>query len=222
MPRVQPGPPCAVCGKSSVAQGLCSTHYKRMKRHGHTKQTRPEDWGLKGVHPLNQAWAWTKRVGRVPRWNDFWLFVEDVGEKPTSNHRLKRRDISSPFGPDNWFWAEPVLDKEIDGDRLVRSAAYQKAWRARNPHRVKHYDLKKMYGISLAEYEKLLADQDGGCAVCGQKDEWFNLAVDHCHGTRKVRGLLCSQCNRGIGLFRDKPDLLERAARYLRFPTRLV
>lgn len=90
-----------------------------------------------------------------------------------------------------------------------------KEWRKKNPLRVKNNYLKR-YGLTIEDYYALLEKQGGGCAICGKKDTWFSLAVDHCHGRKIVRGLLCSQCNRGIGMFKDNPDLLEKAARYLR------
>lgn len=161
-----------------------------------------------------------RRVGVT--WPDFWDFVAEVGERPSERHLIKRRDLNMPFGPDNWYWSEPLAESIGVNQSREAKNAYMRAWMAKNPMRKKEYDLKKLYGISLAEYEKLLSVQDGKCAVCGQTDEWFNLAVDHCHGTNVVRGLLCSQCNRGIGLFKDKPELLEAAATYLRHPKRLV
>lgn len=89
-------------------------------------------------------------------------------------------------------------------------------WRDKNPLKARGYDLKRKYGITYEEYEEMLAQQDGKCAICGQVDEWFALAVDHCHEKGHVRGLLCSQCNRGLGLLKDSPELLERALEYLK------
>ena len=215
MPRKNPGPPCAVCGRESVAKKLCATHYKRMSRHGHIEATRPADWGLREKHPLKDAWRWTGRIGRHKSWDDFWTFVSDVGERPTAKHNLERRNTASPFGPKNWYWSEPVSDNGVGDDRRAARAAYAKEWRAKNPLLAKSADLKKMYGIDLAEYERLLRLQNGGCAICEQKDTFFRLAVDHCHGTMNIRGLLCSQCNHGLGSFKDKPELLKRAAAYL-------
>lgn len=220
MPRKQPGPPCVVCGQSSVAQRLCATHYKRFQRHGHLDQTRPTDWGQKTRHPLNETWHHTRRGMRDSRWNDFWVFVSDVGARPSEKHRLCRRDDSRPFGPDNWYWEEPV-DPDAGHQTKAERAAYAKAWRAKNPLLAKSLYLKR-YGMTLADYDALLEKQNGCCAICKQKDQWFCLAVDHCHITNRVRGLLCSLCNRGIGLFRDSPEFLERAAQYLRWPTSLI
>jgi len=212
MPRKNPGPPCAVCGKESVAKRLCATHYKRMSRHGHVETIRPEDWGLREKHPLNGTWRWTGRVGRHKSWDDFWQLVSDVGERPTPKHTLRRQNQTKPFGPKNWYWSEPV---NSDDGAKVNRAAYSKAWRSGNPMRAHNSFLKSNHGIDLVEYERMLDEQNGGCAICGQKDKFFRLAVDHCHGTNRVRGLLCSQCNRGLGAFKDNPELLKRAAAYL-------
>lgn len=196
---------------------MCDKHYRRWRRHGHTTQTRPDTWGMKNKHPLWHAWKQTKRVGRVPEWDDFWQFVADVGERPTDNHILRRRDLFKPSGPHNCYWAEK-RGTTIDDDYRAGRARYAKEWRKANPLKAKQNDLKKNFGISLADYEAMLGAQGGVCAICGTKDQWFSLAVDHCHGTKRVRGLLCSQCNRGLGLFKDKPELLDKAAAYLRRP----
>lgn len=221
MPRKQPGPPCSICGKESIAKKLCELHYRRLARHGHLEPTRPVDWGLKEKHPLILPWRWTKRSGlsgRVERWNDFWNFVSDVGERPNPKSLLKRRDPKKPYGPHNWFWSEPVSDVGVGDNRRASRAAYAKAWRAKNPLLAKASSLKKMFGIGMAEYEGMLEKQNGKCAICKQPDQKYNLAVDHCHGTKRIRGLLCSQCNLGLGYFRDKPELLRRAAEYLCSP----
>jgi len=77
---------------------------------------------------------------------------------------------------------------------------------------------KKQYGITIEQYDEMLAAQNGGCAICGEKTpggRTKNFAVDHCHTTGKVRGLLCTKCNRGLGLFNDRTDLLKLATNYL-------
>lgn len=102
-----------------------------------------------------------------------------------------------------------------------------KQWIAANPERAsankRKSNLAKNYGLTVAEYDALLRKQGGVCAVCG-KDEpnahgrtgkRFRLAVDHCHETGKVRGLLCQKCNRAIGLLGDDPVLMRKAIGYL-------
>jgi hypothetical protein len=73
--------------------------------------------------------------------------------------------------------------------------------------------LKHRYGISTEDFNRMAADQDGGCAICGK---WSaQLFVDHCHQSGIVRGLLCSGCNGAIGVLGDSPDGLSRALDYL-------
>ena len=73
------------------------------------------------------------------------------------------------------------------------------------------------YGIDLEEFDRMLAEQGGVCAICGGglRHGRNRFDIDHDHVTGKVRGLLCSDCNRGIGFLRDNPDILKRAAEYL-------
>ena|SRR3990172_1429595 len=78
--------------------------------------------------------------------------------------------------------------------------------------------LKKRYGISYDEFCRLLALQGGGCAICGagpSNTRTWRLSVDHCHSTRKVRGLLCTRCNTALGSFKDDVALLRAAIAYL-------
>lgn len=74
------------------------------------------------------------------------------------------------------------------------------------------------YGLTPAEYRDMLARQGGVCAICKCPEpvKGRALAVDHDHRTGAVRGLLCGSCNRGIGMLKDRADLLEAAAGYLR------
>ena len=74
--------------------------------------------------------------------------------------------------------------------------------------------LKCSYRMSLEQYEQLLVRQNGACAICG-KQTTKRLCVDHCHATGRVRGLLCSKCNLGIGQLDDDPGLMRAAIAYL-------
>jgi hypothetical protein len=78
-----------------------------------------------------------------------------------------------------------------------------------------------VYGLTVAEYDALLEAQGGGCAICGRPPGRKRLHVDHDHETDAIRGLLCSPCNRAIGLLRDDPEVARRAAEYLTPPERL-
>ena len=79
--------------------------------------------------------------------------------------------------------------------------------------------MKDKFNISLDEYKEMFIKQDGKCAICstivpGHKK--INFAVDHCHKTNKVRGLLCFRCNLGIGYFKDDVYLLNNCIEYLK------
>jgi hypothetical protein len=73
----------------------------------------------------------------------------------------------------------------------------------------------RSYGISVEDYDKMLESQGGGCYICGIGPVGRALDIDHDHRTGKVRGLLCSNHNRALGLLGDDPDLLLAAHTYL-------
>lgn len=76
--------------------------------------------------------------------------------------------------------------------------------------------LRKSFGISLSQYEELRHQQNDVCYICQQPERYReNLAVDHCHTNGHVRGLLCSDCNRALGQFKDSVVALSRAIDYL-------
>lgn len=77
--------------------------------------------------------------------------------------------------------------------------------------------LKSAYNITLQQYDEVLEQQGGKCAICGSDNpgHYGRFSVDHNHLTNEVRGLLCNQCNVGIGALKDNPDVLMRAANYL-------
>lgn len=93
-----------------------------------------------------------------------------------------------------------------------------KRWAANNREKARDSRLKSVYGLPIGDYERLLAEQGGGCAICGttvpgSRTERFH--VDHCHDTGEVRGLLCSGCNMGIGQLKHDQARLLSAQAYL-------
>lgn len=105
--------------------------------------------------------------------------------------------------------------------------AYHREWACRNPDRAKANHAKwrakrrevtrekrllKEYGVTLEWYRTQAALQGGQCAICSKV---ASLDIDHDHATGAVRGLLCRQCNHGIGLFGDSPERLAAAIDYL-------
>jgi hypothetical protein len=73
----------------------------------------------------------------------------------------------------------------------------------------------RSYGISVEDYDRMLEEQGGTCYICGRAPENRALDIDHCHKSGKVRGLLCSNHNRALGLLGDDPALLLRSIEYL-------
>ena len=84
------------------------------------------------------------------------------------------------------------------------------------------FHLKKAYGLSLEDFETLLKKSKGLCTICKRvlvrygPEKNSRPCVDHNHKTGKVRGVICYSCNVGLGHFLDSPEVLNRAARYLR------
>jgi hypothetical protein len=77
------------------------------------------------------------------------------------------------------------------------------------------YVLNRLYGLSATDYNKMLHDQGGVCAICRGSPRGKHLSVDHCHNTGAVRGLLCGSCNSTIGKLKDDPMLTHLATKYL-------
>jgi Recombination endonuclease VII len=113
----------------------------------------------------------------------------------------------------------------------AREIARVRAWQKANPDRVKashdrnrerrnkqmrEIHLRNKFGLTVEEYNRILEAQGGVCAICeAPPTPGISLHVDHDHGTGEIRGLLCVRCNNALGLFREDPDLLKRAARYV-------
>lgn len=100
-------------------------------------------------------------------------------------------------------------------------AAYRKEYYARkalHPEFNRQIGLRRNYGLTIADYDAMLAAQGGVCAICGTDDPHGKHArfhVDHCHISGVVRGLLCNSCNTAVGLMADEPARLRKAAQYL-------
>lgn len=100
----------------------------------------------------------------------------------------------------------------------------RKEYRLDNPekyNRIKRNQNLKRYGLTFEDQEGMLREQNYKCAICGQEIFLFGSSqkliahVDHDHKTGKVRGLLCKECNSGLGKFRDNPEYLLSALSYL-------
>ncbi len=139
--------------------------------------------------------------------------------------------VAKPFS--NFGWRKPARGKSGHRAPYCNSchARKQNERYKRDTDRVRALDkkstLKRLYDLTIDQYRAMLALQKGVCALCMRPEtkksrkhgKVRDLSVDHDHKTGVVRGLLCGECNRGLGYFRDNPDALERAAAYLRSHT---
>lgn len=119
-----------------------------------------------------------------------------------------------------WNKAHP-LKSRLNRQKHQKSHGAYYALKARE-YRKKHieekaaynrmYNLRKKYGLTEQQYTSMQEEQGGLCALCSRRKK---LVVDHCHSTGKVRGLLCDQCNTGMGMLGDTEESLRRATTYL-------
>jgi len=135
-------------------------------------------------------------------------------EKPSSEFRkVKANGTQKPSKRDYRFsWCRPCCNE-------VQKTVYAKR---RDPARRKECErnsrYERLYGITTGDYDTQLAKQGGGCAMCSRPPKSRLLDVDHDHKTGKLRGLLCSFCNRALMYIRNNPVIAEAAAAYLQNP----
>lgn len=129
--------------------------------------------------------------------------------KNPSEHREKLRENTARYRSRN---TEKVLEigRISDRKRYEKRRSYSKEYllnyQRRNKEKVRGYHIKYKYGITLEQYNDLFKKQKGMCAVCGrhQNEIGRTLAVEHCHKTERVRGLVCQRCNLAIGVLENK------------------
>jgi hypothetical protein len=123
-------------------------------------------------------------------------------------------------GQKRWRKANPEKKKASDKAyaQTGKYSAYQKAYRQRNKAALRAKTIAKKFKIPVELYLSMIESHKGRCAICnGKPSKKKFLCVDHNHRTKKVRGLLCSQCNLALGLLRDSEALLKAALRYLNY-----
>ena len=100
-------------------------------------------------------------------------------------------------------------------DRVLNT---KRNYARKNPDKVRRWGFRQTWkkkGFDPGIVEAFAASQLQECAICKATKDYQALGVDHCHKTKKLRGLLCSGCNTGLGQFKDDPTLLRKAADYL-------
>lgn len=129
-----------------------------------------------------------KKCGTNKQTSDFW-----------KNKRT--RDGLQSYCKPCWYATTKSKLEGPDRDKYLRMR--------RNNH------LLNKYGITAAKYDDMLESQNSACAICGKVKDRVRLAVDHDHDTGRIRGLLCENCNRGIGMFKHSATLLQNAIQYI-------
>src|SRR5262245_14231981 len=99
-------------------------------------------------------------------------------------------------------WKNDVTERRMIYISLCSHRGHSSA-----PDKARNSRLLRQYGITALQYDRLLAFYDSGCWICGWKPKKRRLAVDHCHKSGRVRGILCHMCNRGLRSFKDAPEL---------------
>lgn len=197
----QPRPvkPCIIvvagelCGKRVAARDMCSKHYTRWQRHG---------------DPLTETRSSPMPPGAIEKYCPRCQTVKSLG-------MFNLRPNGRPKG-----WCAPC-EQAYQAERVATGVGKEQRQQASakwvaGPR--KEYNLQWRYGLTLAEYEALVAAQGSRCAICGADKPGGNARtwpVDHCHDSNAVRGLLCVHCNMGIGQFQDDPERLRAAADYI-------
>lgn len=146
---------------------------------------------------------------------------------PTANPQVvvdgtKECTVCHEWKPLEAFSPRPRVTKMSWGSRCrICQRADHKRWQTENPETLKKSNrathLKKKYGLDPDLYDAMLFAQDGCCAICRKPSAECRrrLDVDHNHTTNKVRGLLCEDCNKMVGLAHEQTEILTRAAEYL-------
>ena len=114
-------------------------------------------------------------------------------------------------------WRENNPDKLKAQQKRANDKKRMAGYYKDNEEKIFNRYLERTYDITYKDYQLLSEEQGGTCAICNCKcDTGKRLAVDHCHTTGKVRGLLCARCNRGLGNFDDDLDRLQASVLYLK------
>ena len=187
------------CGLAHKARGLCNTHYVQLKRGVNPNQpinrrdmNPPAECTVDGCgHPVKSKGLCHMHYARQLR-----------------HGYVKNPDRTKPF--------TVCVYNGCEGRAICQGLC--------NLHYTHSRNISKNYGITMEQYLEMSLKQGGVCVICGQPESNTDgrngkprmLAVDHDHITGKVRGLLCSNHNTAIGLFGDDPEMLLKAATYLR------
>lgn len=129
--------------------------------------------------------------------------------------------MASPYNPEYYQKTKHkylARQRRYKRKNRAKISERQREYRKKYPNIMKRSYLKNVYGLDFKRFKKMLKTQKHRCALCYTHKSKLprGLAVDHCHKTDKVRGLLCFSCNSALGLAKDDCNLLKRMIKYLK------
>ena len=148
-------------------------------------------------------------------------YDKEYQKRPYVIEKAKKRTESGVYKE---YWNRPeVRERNHARYRTTEYRAEQrKKWDDRSPERKEKYRwsyIMRNYGLAKEDFESMLDGQENKCAICKfefhDEKQSTRPHIDHCHDSGNIRGLLCNNCNTGLGQFKDNPSLLQSAIRYL-------
>lgn len=136
--------------------------------------------------------------------------TKEKSREAARQYRLKNKDKCRDY------------DQQYRDEKRAKIADYRKRYNEKNRIKIRKWNAInsrfRKFGITEDDYNQMFMSQDGKCSICKrhQNDLKRSLAVDHCHRTGRIRGLLCGSCNSAIGYMKDDIIILESAIEYLR------
>ena len=202
-----------------LVQKQCSKCHQNLPIEQFHKDSRRKD----GV------FIWCKRCSSTAKWKRCTKCKKEKNSHGFSAGQLRCKECQ--FAAGVWFCCSCKKIKPLEkfGKSTIRTRGFNIRCKAccrddqqKNRHAISEYKRERNFGMSRGTYASMFASQGGVCAICKQPSSQVRqgklvaLHVDHDHATSQVRGLLCVDCNLGIGRLKNNPELMEQAAEYVR------
>lgn len=196
---------CSVdgCESTAIARGWCHKHYAKWQRHGDPEWSRP----VKTTCSQEGCTRWTVGRGLCE------AHYSQLVRAPKRRAKLAESKAGRICG---WCGTPIATDRSARAKFCSRDCKEQeRTTSGRQREAVLRSYYKRKYGLTQDQVEEM---RGRGCDICGAETgegRWGQLHIDHCHDTGRVRGVLCTYCNTGLGHFKDDPVRLAAAIAYL-------